>query len=264
MKKHYLGIILIASIVLAAVPIVYLSLDNQPDPKYPIVYTYEIVNVFPHNTSCFTQGLVFENGFLLEGTGLYGSSTLRKVELETGKTVQLHELSDEYFGEGITIFGEKIIQLTWQSQKGFVYDKQSFAPLQEFSYLSEGWGITTDGARLIMSDGSATLRFLDPSTFEIIGQIQVHDAGIPVARLNELEFVDGDVYANIWQEDRIAVIDVQTGQVQAWINLEGLYVPDTSEVHDVLNGIAYDAKEERLFVTGKLWSKLFEITVVPS
>jgi len=264
MKKICSAIIAIAAIMLVTITLIYLALSSQPRATYPALYTYRIGNVFPHNTSSFTQGLAFENGFLFEGTGLYGSSTLRKVKLETGETLQLHALSEEYFGEGITILGGRIVQLTWQSHTGFVYDKQSFALLSDFSYPSEGWGITNDGARLIMSDGSATLSFLDPITFEITRQIQVHDADVPVSRLNELEFVKGDVYANIWQENRIAVIDIQTGQVKAWINLVGLYTPETFDANNVLNGIAYDTDENRLFVTGKRWSKLFEIEILPT
>ncbi len=264
MKKEYLAVAAILATGLILVPQVYLAIVSQNSPTYPFVYTYKIVSSFPHNVSSFTQGLVFEDGFLFEGTGLYGSSTLRKVELETGKTIQLHALSDEYFGEGITVFGDKIIQLTWESHKGYVYDKQSFILLSEFSYPSEGWGITNDGSRLIMSDGSSTLSFLDPITFETVGQIQVHDADAPVNRLNELEFINGDIFANVLQEDRIAIIDIQTGQVKAWINLDGLYTSEISDVDDVLNGIAYDTKGDRLFVTGKRWSLLFEIDLVPA
>ena len=264
MKRQYWAITAAVAAMLIVIPLIYLALNSQQTPTNPARYTYRIVNVFPHNTSSFTEGLVFENGFLFEGTGLYGSSTLQKVELKTGKTVQLRNLSDEYFGEGITILGDRIIQLTWLSYKGFVYDKGTFALLSEFNYSSEGWGITNDGARLIMSDGSATLSFLDPETFEITRQVQVLDAGAPVTMLNELEFINGDVYANIWQENRIAVIDIETGQVKAWINLEGLYTPETFDAENVLNGIAYDPGEDRLFVTGKRWAELFEIEILPA
>lgn len=261
MQKKLLAIAAFTAIVLIAIPSVYVVLNEEPAATQPLHYTYRIVNVFPHNASSFTQGLVFENGFLFESTGLYGSSTLQRVDLETGQTLQLHVLPEEYFGEGITILGDKIFHLTWQSRKGFVYDKSSFALLSEFSYPYEGWGITNDGKKLIMSDGSAILRFLDPKTFELIGEVQVYDAGVPVSRLNELEFIKGEVYANIWLENRIAVIDIQTGRVKAWINLAGLYEPETSDPDNVLNGIAYDAARNRLFVTGKRWSKLFEIEI---
>jgi glutamine cyclotransferase len=180
------------------------------------------------------------------------------VELETGAILQLHTLADEFFGEGITIFHDKIIQLTWLSHTGFVYDKHSFRLLQEFNYPTEGWGITHDGSQLIMSDGTATLYFLDPETFEITGQIEVYD-NVPVTRLNELEYINGAVYANIWLEEKIAVINPQTGQVKAWIDLAGIQATS-----NVANGIAYDARNHRLFITGKRWSELFEIRLVPS
>jgi glutamine cyclotransferase len=185
------------------------------------------------------------------------------VELETGDILQILELSDEFFGEGITIYGDKIIQLTWQSNIGFVYDKNSFELLQEFNYSTEGWGITHDGVRLIMSDGTSTLHFLDPQTFEEIGQLEVFDDDGPVTRLNELEYVQGEIYANVWQTDRVAIIAPETGRVIGWVDLRGLLTAeDRSEPVDVLNGIAYDAETDRLFVTGKLWPKLFEIELI--
>ena len=227
------------------------------------VYSYNIVNTYPHDRDAFTEGLVFEDGFLFEGTGLLGHSTLSRVELETGDILQILELSAEFFGEGITIYGDKIIQLTWQSNIGFVYDKDSFELLQEFNYSTEGWGITHDGTRLIMSDGTSTLHFLDPQTFEEIGQLEVFDDDGPVTRLNELEYVQGEIYANVWQTDRIARIAPDTGRVVGWVDLRGLLTAeDRSEPVDVLNGIAYDAETDRLFVTGKLWPKLFEIELI--
>lgn len=227
------------------------------------VYTYNIVNTYPHDRDAFTEGLVFEDGVLYEGTGLLGHSTLRRVELETGDILQTLELSAEFFGEGITIYGDKIIQLTWQSHIGFVYDKNSFELLQEFNYSTEGWGITHDETRLIMSDGTSTLHFLDPQTFGEIGQLEVFDDHGPVTRLNELEYVQGEIYANVWQTDRIAIIAPETGRVIGWVDLRGLLTAeDRSEPVDVLNGIAYDADNDRLFVTGKLWSKLFEIKLI--
>lgn len=228
------------------------------------IYTYKVVNAYPHDRNAFTQGLVFENGVLYEGTGLRGRSTLRRVELETGDILQVRELPAQFFGEGITIYGDKIIQLTWQSNVGFVYDRDSFEVLQEFHYPTEGWGITHDGKRFIMSDGTSTLHFLDLETLEEVGRIEVHDNHEPVTRLNELEYVRGEIYANVWQTDRIARISPQTGQVIGWIELKGLLsAADRSEPVDVLNGIAYDAKNDRLFVTGKLWPRLFEIELVP-
>jgi glutamine cyclotransferase len=228
------------------------------------VYSYNIVNTYPHDPDAFTQGLVFEDGVLYEGTGLLGQSTLRRVELETGEVLQIREVPAEFFGEGITIYGDKIIQLTWQSHVGFVYDKNSFELLREFNYSTEGWGITHDGEHLIMSDGTSTLHFLDPQTFEEISQLEVLDNNGPVTRLNELEYIQGEIYANIWQTDRIARISPETGRVVGWVDLEGLLTAeDRSEPVDVLNGIAYDADTDRLFVTGKLWPKLFEIELIP-
>jgi glutamine cyclotransferase len=227
------------------------------------VYSYNIVNTYPHDRDAFTEGLVFEDGFLYEGTGLYGDSSLRKVELETGAVLQIYELPAEFFGEGITIYGDKIVQLTWKSHVGFVYDEDSFESLQEFNYLTEGWGITHDGTRLIMSDGTSTLHFLDPQTFEEISQLEVFDNNGPINRLNELEYIQGEIYANIWQTDRIARISPETGRVVGWVDLEGLLTAeDRSEPVDVLNGIAYDAGTDHLFVTGKLWPKLFEIKLI--
>jgi glutamine cyclotransferase len=227
------------------------------------VYSYNIVNTYPHDRHAFTQGLVFDDGVLYEGTGLLGHSTLRRVELETGAILQIRELSDQFFGEGITIYGGEIVQLTWQSHIGFVYDKNSFELLQQFNYSTEGWGITHDGTRLIMSDGTSTLYFLDPQTFEQIGQLEVFDNDGPVTRLNELEYIQGEIYANVWQTDRIARIAPGTGRVVGWVELEGLLsTEDCTEPFDVLNGIAYDAEADRLFVTGKLWPKLFEIELI--
>ncbi len=240
------------------------SYFQEDVPQGVQVYTYRIINTYPHDPNAFTQGLVFEDGFLYEGTGLHRRSTLRKVDMETGNILKINELPDQYFGEGITIYEDKIIQLTWQSHIGFVYDKESFELLKEFTYPTEGWGITHDGAQLIMSDGSATLYFLDPETFEEINQINVHtDQGV-VTRLNELEYIKGEIYANIWQTDRIARISPQTGEVTGWILLEGLLEPEDYNRADVLNGIAYDEEKDRLFVTGKLWPTLFEIELVLS
>ena len=229
------------------------------------VYTYKIVNVYPHDPNAFTQGLVFDDGILYEGTGLYGSSTLREVELETGEILQIHELASQFFGEGVTIYRDAIIQLTWKSNVGFVYDKNSFELLREFKYPTEGWGITHDEKRLIISDGTSTLHFLHPETFEELEQVEVYDNNGPMNRLNELEYIQGEIYANVWKTDSIARISAQTGQVLGWIKLDGLLSQedDIGSV-DVLNGIAYDAKDDRLFVTGKLWPRLFEIELISS
>ena len=263
MKRQHLAIILIILLVIAASSVMLVLLSNSPVDPEPLHYTYNVVNVYPHDEAAFTQGLVFEDGVLYEGTGLYGQSTLRRVELETGDVTQLYSLSDGFFGEGITVFGDRIIQLTWRNNSGFVYDRSSFELLQEFEYPTEGWGITHNGSALIMSDGTATLYFLDPETFQKIGQVEVHDEE-PVTLLNELEYIQGRVYANIWTEEKIAIINPQTGQVTGWIDLTGLQDLVNQVTSDVLNGIAYDQNGDRFFVTGKRWSKLFEIELVPT
>ena len=224
--------------------------------------SYQIVNTYPHDENALTQGGVYSDGELYEGTGLNGLSSLRRVDLETGTVLQSTDLEDQYFGEGITVFEDQLIQLTWVSQVGFVYDRESFEPLQEFTYSTQGWGLTHDGDSLIMSDGSDSLFFLDPETFEEVKQISVSDRGEPVDRLNELEYIDGEIFANVWLSDRIARISPTTGQVLGWIDLSGLRNPSIAANLDaVLNGIAYDTEEDRLFVTGKLWPELFEITI---
>lgn len=228
-----------------------------------LVYTYKIINKFPHDPNAFTQGLVFEGGALYEGTGLCGHSSLREVKLETGDTLRVLELPVQYFGEGITIHDDRVIQLTYHSHVGFVYDKESFDLMHEFNYSTQGWGITHDGTHLIMSDGTSTLYLLDPATFEDVGQIEVSDSIGPVTYLNELEYINGEIYANIWNTDLIAIISPQSGNVAGWIDLEGLLRPeDITGRIDVLNGIAYDTDGDRLFVTGKYWPKLFEIELI--
>jgi glutamine cyclotransferase len=228
------------------------------------LYTFRIINTYPHDPGAYTQGLLYQDGIFYEGTGLRGQSTLRKVEVETGQVFQRLRLPDQLFGEGITIFGDRIIQLTWQARVGFIYDKNSFELQHEFTYPTEGWGLTHDGERLIMSDGTALLYFRDPATLAEIGRVEVFDENGPVILLNELEYINGEVFANIYRTDRIARIDPQTGQVLGWIDLAGLLGPeDRTQPVDVLNGIAYDAETNRLFVTGKLWPKLFEIELIP-
>ena len=238
-------------------------LDTSVIAEAPPVYTYTVVHTFPHDRNAFTQGLVFADGELYEGTGLHGRSSVRRVALTTGAVLQSQGLDNRFFGEGITVFGDLLIQLTWQSQVGFVYDKQTLTLLRTFTYPTEGWGLTHDGTRLIMSDGTATLYFMDPVTLMVTGQIDVHDDIGPVTRLNELEYVRGEVYANVWQTDRLARIDPDTGRVVGWIDLTGLLpLQDRQPPVDVLNGIAYDAPQDRLFVTGKWWPRLFEIALV--
>jgi glutaminyl-peptide cyclotransferase len=229
------------------------------------VETYKVVHEYPHDPDAYTQGLIFLDGNLYEGTGRNGKSSIRMVELATGRVLQRYDLPAEYFGEGLTDWGSDLIELTWKAEKGFVYDRFSFSQRRTFTYKGEGWGLTHDAKQLIMSDGSPNLRFLDPQTFRETKRIQVTDEnGKPVLNLNELEYVRGQIYANIWETDRIARISPVTGKVLAWIDLTGII--DKSKLTDndaVLNGIAYDAKGDRLFVTGKLWPKLFEIKVVP-
>jgi len=238
--------------------------STQPAISYPApVVGYRIVNTYPHDPRAFTQGLVFADDLLYEGTGLRGQSSLRKVDLKTGNILLNRPLSAQFFGEGITIYGNHIIQLTWRARVGFVYDRQTFQLLDTFNYPTEGWGITHDGRSFIMSDGTSTLYLLDPQTFQEVGRLEVHTRDGPVSRLNELEYVQGEIYANVWKTDRIARISPETGEVVGWINLEGLLRPeDRNRRVDVLNGIAYDVKNDRLFVTGKLWPKLFEIELV--
>lgn len=256
----------------AALVVVTLALASVAQPhareriaqSAPAVYGYEIVQTFPHDTSAFTQGLVFLDGVLYESTGLNGKSTVRKVKLETGEVLQRRNVDAEYFAEGLTEWHGTLVQLTWQTQIGFVYDLGTFAPKRTFKYDGEGWGLTHDRTRLIMSDGSSTLRFLDPDTLKETGRVAVTDRNQPVTRLNELEYIKDEVYANVWGTDSIVRIAPATGQVTAWIDLRGLQSPaDRTPTADVLNGIAYDAARDRLFVTGKQWSKLYEIRLVP-
>lgn len=227
------------------------------------VYGYQVVNVYPHDPDAFTQGLIFDKGFLYESTGLRGKSTLRKVNLETGKALNISYLSSHYFGEGLTLWQEKLFQLTWKSGVAFVYKKENFHQIMEFTYPTEGWGITQDGTFLIMSDGTATLRFLDPETFSEIRRIEVQDHGIPILYLNELEYIKDEIYANVWQTDYIAKISPETGQVVGWVDLTNLLSTSyRSQRTDVLNGIAFDASNDRIFVTGKRWPILVEILLI--
>jgi glutamine cyclotransferase len=227
-------------------------------------YTFKIVNVFPHDPAAFTQGLAYHDGFFYEGTGLNGRSSLRKVRLQTGEVVQKTDLAPAFFGEGIAIFNDKIVQLTWQSQIGFVYDLNSFRLLRQFSYPGEGWGLATGGNELFMSDGSDEIRVLDAATLKEKRRIKVRDGDAPVTELNELEIVEGQIFANVWKTNRIARISPRTGKVLGWIDLEGILSPMyLREQNAVLNGIAYDPAGKRLFVTGKLWPSIFEIKVVP-
>ena len=230
-------------------------------PRAP-VEGYEVLASWPHDPQAFTQGLLYADGRLYESTGRYGESSLRLVEIESGRVLRRRDLPRRYFGEGIALLGGKIFLLTWRSNRGFVYARDTFARIGAFTYEGEGWGLTTDGRRLILSDGSHELRFLDPETFRVERRLPVQDGGRPVVHLNELEYVQGEIYANVWGNDAIARIDPATGDVRGWIDLSGLYA--AAGAGAVLNGIAYDAAGDRLFVTGKLWSRLFQIRVRPA
>jgi glutaminyl-peptide cyclotransferase len=226
-------------------------------------YTYTVVRTYPHDRDAFTQGLQYLDGVLYEGTGLNGRSSIRKVKLETGEVLQKRDVPQEYFGEGITVWNGSLIELTWQSGVALVYDRQTFAPTRTFKYTGEGWGLTSDGHNLIMSDGTEFLRILDPATFAEHRRIRVTALGQPLKNLNELEYVKGEIFANVWQTDYLARIDPATGNVKAYVDLRGLLTPRESAQTDVLNGVAYDAAGDRLFVTGKLWPKVFELKLAP-
>lgn len=220
---------------------------------------------YPHDSLAFTQGLVMVDGVLYEGTGLNGRSSVRAVDLKTGRLLQSVKVPSRYFGEGLTDWGGNLIELTWMAHRGFVYNRSSLRKIKTFKYKGEGWGLTHDSRDLIMSDGTPILRFLDPVTFHVVRTLAVSDGGRPVKDLNELEYIHGEIYANVWQTDRIARISPKTGVVIEWIDLSGLLgKDDRKDGNAVLNGIAYDQKNDRLFVTGKLWPKLFEIKLVPA
>jgi glutaminyl-peptide cyclotransferase len=238
---------------------VAVSLARAAAPEYG----YRVVHVYPHDRTAFTQGLEFRAGFLYEGTGLEGRSTLRKVKLETGEVLQRADIAPQLFGEGVTVINQQILQLTWKAQIGFVYEQGSFRRLRTFNYPGEGWGLTNDGARIFMSDGSSQIRVWDASTIHETARLKVHDGPRPVEQLNELEWVHGEIFANVWQTDKIARISPADGKVTGWIDLAGILSPADRDGTDVLNGIAYDSLGDRLFVTGKLWPKLFEIKLTP-
>jgi glutamine cyclotransferase len=229
-------------------------------PSLP-TFGYTVVAAYPHDRDAFTQGLQYVDGILYEGTGLNGRSSIRRVQLETGTVIQRRELPQEYFGEGITLFKSQLYQLTYQSGIAFTYDAKTFTLVKTFRYQGEGWGLTHDGTNLIMSDGTDSVRFLDPETFAERRRLRVTAGGTAVKRLNELEMVKGELFANVWMTDFVARIDPKSGKVTGWIDLTGLLSPRERQSTDVLNGIAYDAARDRLFVTGKLWPRLFEIRI---
>jgi glutamine cyclotransferase len=240
---------------------------SQPTNTVPAqtpFYSYDVVNTWPHDHSAFTQGLIYLNGELLESTGLEGRSSLRKVELKTGTVLKQVNLSNQYFAEGLAALGGKLYQLTWQNHKCFVYDLESFKLEKEFTYDGEGWGLATDGRSLILSDGTDQIRFLDPATFQVTRTIKVQDHGHPIGRLNELEYIKGKIFANVWLTDYIVSIDPATGTILGVIDFHGLLSPEEYAAGaDILNGIAYDSAGDRLFVTGKLWPKLVEVRLKP-
>lgn len=229
--------------------------DGQAIP----VLRVEVVKTYPHDVQAFTQGLEYYDGFLYESTGQTGHSSLRKVDLETGKVLQKIELSSDYFGEGLTIFRGKIYQLTWLTNIGFAYDLKKFRKLEDFHYTGEGWGLTHDASSLILSDGTNTLRYLNPETFEVARRLEVYAGAVAVTNLNELECIGDDIYANVWHANRVARIDGRSGQVRDWIDFSELAASEQKEPEGVLNGIAYDTARKRLFVTGKHWAHLFEV-----
>ena len=252
------------ALALAAVWWSLIPISSARTAQNATVDGYRVVNIYPHDPDAYTQGLIFRDGFLFESTGRYGRSTLRKVELKTGRVVQQHRLDAAYFAEGLAEWNGQLVQLTWRSQLAFVYELVSFAPRRTFGYSGEGWGLTHNDQGFILSDGTETLRFLDPNTFRETRRVVVRDGGIPVKDLNELEYIRGEIHANVWHTDRIARISPQSGRVTGWIDLKGLIsTAYRLDAEAVLNGIAYDADDNRLFVTGKLWPRLFEIEVVP-
>jgi glutamine cyclotransferase len=255
--------LILAFLLIMSWPSIIGQSPHEAGSRRPREYTFKVVNVFPHDTAAFTQGLVYRDGFLYEGTGLNGRSQLRKVRIETGEVVQHADLGREFFGEGIAIAGNKIFQLTWQSHVGFVYNLADFKLLRQFSYRGEGWGLTSHGNEIFMSDGSAEIRVLNAATLKEKRRFTVRDGATPIDQLNELEFVEGEIFANVWQTDRIARISPVSGKVVGWIDLTGLLSPVFRRREDaVLNGIAYDTAHKRLFVTGKLWPSIFEIQLV--
>jgi len=245
--------------------------DVPPSPSIgsggfpaPVRYSYRVIHAWPHDPAAFTQGLVFRDGRLLESTGLNGESTLREVELETGRVLKRVSLSAEYFAEGLAFIGDRAYQLTWRNHTGFIYDADTFRPEGEFSYEGEGWGLATDGRWLILSDGTSRIRFFDPAGFRLVRAIDVTASGRPVERLNELEWIKGEIFANVWQTDEVVRIDPSNGVVRGIVDFSGLLPWDErASGTDVLNGIAYDVAGGRLFVTGKRWPKIFEVRLMP-
>lgn len=255
---------MIARLVALAVMATALVLGAPPARALPPTWGFQVVHVYPHDRGAFTEGLFYLDGYLYESTGLEGHSDIRKVELATGRVVQSRPVASQYFGEGIVSWKNELIELTWRSHIGFIYDLATLRPIGRFAYPGEGWALTRNSRWIIMSDGTSHIRFLDPETLKEVRRITVRSGDEPIENINELEWVKGEILANVWMTNRIARIDPQTGYVKGWIDLTGLLPPAdaSSDSDDVLNGIAYDAANDRLFVTGKRWPKLFEIRLV--
>ncbi len=259
--RKYIAVSIIAILTLGILSHAQARRSTAPAPP-PVQYGYRVIHTYPHDPSAFTQGLEYRGGALYEGTGLVGRSSLRKVELETGKVLQQIPIEPKYFGEGITVVNSQIVELTWTTQIGFLYDQNTFRMMRSFNYSGEGWGLANDGQQIYMSDGTADIRVLDSSTLQEKRRVTVHDGTEPVKMLNELEYIRGEIYSNVWQTNRIARISPADGKVLGWIDMTGV-LPAEERLHaDVLNGIAYDPLGDRIFVTGKLWPKLFEIQLV--
>lgn len=240
------------------------SQNTKPQPAIARELKYEVVNSFPHDPKAFLQGLLWHDGYFYESTGRYGESTLRKVDVQTGNVLKKTDLPSDLFGEGLALAGDRLVQLTWKSKRGFVYDLATFEKKQEFTFDTEGWGITYDGKNFIMSDGSDTLFFLDPQSFQVTRKLNATMDNNRIFQLNELEYIEGEIWSNVWQQDLILRIDPSTGHVTSFLNMRDLLPANLrTGSEDVLNGIAYDAKTKRIFVSGKLWPRIFEIKVKP-
>jgi glutamine cyclotransferase len=266
MDKRWVAAVSALIVVVVLVGVLAIALNGgqtgNPPVDQAVNYTYSVVKAYSHNTSAYTEGLVYSNGSLYESTGEYGTSSLRRVDLKTGTVLQEYNLSGEYYGEGLALVDGALVQLTWLNHIGFVYDANTFTQMRNFTVSTQGWGLTYDGTSLILSDGSSTLSYLDPQTYQVTRQVDVKDGNQSITNINELEYINGDVYANIWMTNRIAIINPQTGQVKGWIDLTGIY--QSTDFNSVLNGIAYDQQTNRLFITGKNWPNLYEITIKPA
>lgn len=273
MRRYGMQLALVAALGLAAFLVMrptasppvatVASVPTSAAPRDTPVHGYRIVKTFPHDRSAFTQGLIYRDGVFYESTGLNEQSTLRKVAVETGEVLQRVAVPDEYFAEGLTDWDDTLVQLTWTTGVAFVYDRASFKRLRQHTYTGEGWGLTRTDTHLVMSDGTPTIRLLDPATFAVTSRVQAHDESGPVSALNELEMVKGTLFANVWMTERIAMIELSTGRITGWIDLRGLLPAAERQRVDVMNGIAYDSAGDRLFVTGKWWPHVYQIEVVP-